>query len=73
MIRRSLVQTKSMIKKEVNAGKGFRDLETYRDHRAIFLNPEARIQYLEEKLAYKEQELEVLKKIVSLGVEGKKQ
>lgn len=50
---------KSMIRKEVNAGKGFRDLETYRDHRAIFLTPEARIQYLEEKLAYKEQELEI--------------
>ena len=62
-----------MIKKEVSAGKGFRDLETYRDHRAIFLTPEARIQYLEEKLAYKEQELEVLKKIVSLGGEEKKQ
>ena len=37
------------------------------------MTPEARIQYLEEKLAYKEQELEVLKKIVSLGGEEKKQ
>ena len=64
---------KSMIRKEVSAGNGFRDLETYREHRAVFLTPEARIQYLEEKLAYKEQELEVLKKIVSLGGEGKKQ
>jgi len=63
---------KSMIKKEVSAGKGFRDLETYRQHRLAFTTPEARIQYLEEKLAYKEQELEVLKKIVSLGGEGEK-
>ena len=61
-----------MIRKEVIAGKGFRDLETYREHRTAFLTPEARIQYLEEKLAYKEQEVELLKKIVSLGVEGKK-
>ncbi len=58
---------KSMIKKEFQAGKGFRDLETYRNHRVSFLTPEARIQYLEEKLAFKELELVVLKKIVSLG------
>ena len=60
---------KTMIRNEVRAGKGFRDLKTsgtYKD----FNNPEVKVKYLEQQLAYKDQEIEFLKKIVSLGREG---
>ena len=57
---------KTMIRNEVTAGKGFRDLETYGTYRD-FNNPEAKVKYLEQQLAYKDQEIEFLKKIVSLG------
>ena len=61
---------KTMIRNEVRAGKGFRDLKTYGTYQeAISTNPEARIKYLEQQLAYKDQELEFLKKIVSLNQE----
>lgn len=57
---------KGMIRNEVKAGKGFRDLETYNQHIDAYITPEGKIKYLEQQLAYKEQELEFLKKIVSL-------
>ena len=62
---------RSMVRKEAKAGKGFRDIETYRATLNGFMTPEAKIQALEQQLAYKEQEIEFLKKIVSLGREGK--
>jgi len=62
---------KTMIRNEVCAGKGFRDLETYGTYVKTFANPEAKIRYLEQQLAYKDQELEFLKKIVSLGRKAK--
>ena len=61
---------KTMIRNEVRAGKGFRDLTTYGAYRDENANPEARIKYLEQQLAYKDQEIEFLKKIVSIGREG---
>lgn len=63
---------KTMIRNEVKAGKGFRDLKTYAAYQEVYTSTEARIQYLEQQLAYKDQEIEFLKKIVSLGKEDKK-
>jgi len=60
---------KSMIRNEVKAGKGFRDLDTYNKYLGSYITPEGKIKYLEQQLAYKEQEIEFLKKIVSLGRE----
>ena len=61
---------KTMIRDEVHAGKGFRDLETYGTYIKDYTNPEMRIEYLEQQIIYKDQEIEFLKKIVSLGREG---
>lgn len=58
---------KSMIRKEVHAGKGFRDLKTYGSYVNANVNPEVKIKYLEQQIAYKDQEIEFLKKIVFLG------
>lgn len=58
---------KGMIRNEVKAGKGFRDLDTYNKYLDGYITPEGKIKYLEQQLAYKEQEIEFLKKIVSLG------
>lgn len=60
---------KTMIRNEVRAGKGFRDLETYGTYVKDFTNPEAKVKYLEQQIAYKDQEIEFLKKIVSLSRE----
>jgi len=54
---------KSMIQKEVRAGKGFRDLNTYRTGMNGFVSLEAKIEYLEQKIAYKDQEIDFLKKL----------
>lgn len=58
---------KSMIRNEVKAGKGFRDLNTYNKYLGGYITPEGKIKYLEQQLAYKDQEIEFLKKIVFLG------
>jgi len=58
---------KTMIREEVRAGKGFRDLRTYGTYLDIYTKPEAKIKHLEQVLAYKNQEIEFLKKIVSLS------
>lgn len=60
---------KSMIQNEVRAGKGFRDLKTYGSYLKDYADPEAKVKYLEQQLAYKDQEIEFLKKIVSLSRE----
>jgi hypothetical protein len=60
---------KTMIRNEVRAGKGFRDLETYGSYLKDYTDPEAKVKYLEQQLAYKDQEIEFLKKIVSLSRE----
>ena len=62
---------RSIIRQEVTAGKGFRDLNTYKAYHEGCTSPEAKIHYLEQQLAYKDHEIEFLKKIVSLGKEGK--
>ena len=64
-------ELKTMIRNEVRAGKGFRDLETYGSYLKDYTDPEAKVKYLEQQLAYKDQEIEFLKKIVSLGQEEK--
>jgi len=61
---------KTMIRNEVRAGKGFRDLRTYGTYLDVYTNPEAKVKHLEQVLAYKDQEIEFLKKIASLGREG---
>jgi CRISPR/Cas system-associated endoribonuclease Cas2 len=58
---------RTMICNEVRAGKGFRDLNTYGKYLDCALSPEAKIHLLEQELAYKNQEIEFLKKITSLG------
>jgi hypothetical protein len=60
---------KGMIKGEVKAGKGFRDLKTYNKDFKEYNDPEATIKFLERRLAYKDQEIEFLKKVVILGME----
>src|SRR5665648_520383 len=60
---------KGMIRNEVRAGKGFRDLKTYGSYLKDYTDPEVKVKYLEQQLAYKDQEIEFLKKIVSLGRE----
>ena len=60
---------KGMIRNEVRMGKGFRDLQTYGTYLKDYTDPEAKVKYLEQQLAYKDQEIEFLKKIVSLGRE----
>lgn len=57
---------KTMIAGEVKASNGFRDLNTYNREVHGFMSDEAKIRCLEQQLAYKEQEIEFLKKIVSL-------
>jgi hypothetical protein len=63
---------KGMIRNEVKAGKGFRDVDTYARYLDGYMTPEGRIKYLEQQLAYKDQEIEFLKKIVSLSPEDTK-
>ena len=61
---------KGMIRNEVRAGKGFRDLKTYGSYLQEYTDPEIKIKFLEQKLAYKDQEIDFLKKIVSLSRGG---
>ncbi len=61
---------KTMIGNEVKKGNGFRDLNTYAQECNGYLSAENRIKYLEMQLAYKNQEIEFLKKIVSLDPEA---
>ena len=58
---------KAIVKREVKAGKGFRDYITYTGGSSNYMSPEARIKYLEQQVEYKDQEIAFLKKIVSLG------
>jgi hypothetical protein len=60
---------KGMIKNDIRAGKGFRDLDTYNKYLNGYITPEHKIKYLEQQLVYKDQEIEFLKKIVFLGKE----
>ena len=61
---------RGMIQNELKAGKGFRDLNTYGKYLEGCTSPEVMIKHLEQQLAYKTQEVEYLKKIVSLGRKG---
>lgn len=61
-----VVGLKSLVRNEVKAGKGFRDIETYGKYLEGKTTPEGRIRQFEQQLAYKDQEIEYLKKIVSL-------
>jgi hypothetical protein len=60
----------AVIKNNVLAGKGFRDMQTKYEKYSQSANPEIKIKSLEQQLAYKDQEIEFLKKIVSLGKEA---
>ena len=63
----------STIKRDGKAGKGFKDMSTCRLDVKKAIDPEVKIRYLEQQLAYKEQEIEFLKKIVLLNKEGTEQ
>lgn len=63
---------KSIVRKEVKAGEGFRDYTTYSSGAGSQTTKDGKIRFLEQQLAYKEQEIEFLKKIVSLGGKGEK-
>lgn len=58
---------KTMIRNEVKKGNGFRDLNTYLQAGNGYMLAENRIKYLEMQLAYKDQEIDFLKKIVALN------
>ena len=60
----------SLIKRDGKAGTGFKDLNTYRMDFKKHTTPEVKIKFLEQQLAYKNQEIEFLKKIVLLGKDG---
>ena len=60
---------KGMVRKAGREGKGFRDLNTYGEYLEEYNGSEYKIKKLEQQLAYKDQEIEFLKKIVSLGGE----
>ena len=60
---------KTMIRNEVKKGNGFRDLNTYLQAGNGYMSAENRIKYLEMQLAYKDQEIDFLKKIVALNPE----
>ena len=58
---------RSLVLREAKSGKGFRDISTYAEFCGNYTtSPELRIKYLEQELAYKNQEIEFLKKIASL-------
>ncbi len=61
---------KAIVRKEVKAGEGFRDYSTYSRGLGGQGSKDAKIRFLEQQLAYKDQEIEFLKKIVSLGSKG---
>jgi hypothetical protein len=65
-----LAGLKILIGKEYRSGKGFRDITTTESFYSDYMNPETRVRHLEQQLAYKNQEIEFLKKIVSLGRAG---
>jgi len=59
---------RSLVLREAKSGKGFRDITTYTQFSGNYAtSPEVRIKYLEQELAYKNQEIEFLKKIAALG------
>lgn len=62
-----LAGLKGMIRNEFKSGKGFRDIDTYNKYLEGYATPEGKIKYLEQQLAYKDQEIEFLKKIAFLS------
>ena len=60
---------KYQIRREGKAGQGFRDVHTQDYQNNGFKSPEKEIELLKQQLKYKDQEIEFLKKIVSLGQE----
>lgn len=61
-----LAGLKTMIRNEVKSGKGIRDLTTCNGLNQ-FMSVENKVKYLEQQLAYKDQVIEFLKKMGSLG------
>ena len=60
---------RTLVRNEFLSGKGFRDIDTCETFYKNFTNPEVKIKHLEQQIAYKDQEIEFLKKIASLGRE----
>jgi len=61
---------KYTLRRDMSSGKGFRDKNSYTAYNNANMSPEVKIRYLEQQLTYKNQEIEFLKKIVSLGEEA---
>ncbi|MDI9499097.1 MAG: hypothetical protein QM270_11530 [Bacillota bacterium] len=57
---------KQTIQRDLKAGRGFRDVTKEAGEPGFGMSDAKRIEYLEAKLAYKEQEILFLKKIASL-------
>ncbi len=64
-----IIGMKYLIRKEGKAGQGFRDVHTPNYQNNGFKSQEKEIELLKQQLKYKDQEIEFLKKIVSLGQE----
>ena len=62
---------KGAIWESIKSGRGFSDINTSKGYLDSKISPTTKIKYLEQQLAYKDQELEFLKKIVSLSREEK--
>ena len=58
---------KNSIWKSIMEGRGFSDINISKGYLDSKMSPTTKIKYLEQQLAYKDQELEFLKKIVSLN------
>ena len=63
---------KGMITRMAKSGKGFTDYTSCYKVDKTYITPESRIRYLEQQIAYKDQEIDFLKKIVSLDPESQK-
>ena len=64
-----IIGIKYLVRKEGSTGKGFRDVHTMEYLSNGYKSPEKQIELLKMQLEYKDQEIEFLKKIVSLGQE----
>ena len=62
-----IIGLKGMIRRAGKAGKGFSDVNSEACRSNGFKSPEKEIEFLKTQLMYKDQEIEFLKKIVSLG------
>lgn len=61
---------KAIVRKKVKAGEGFRDYSTYTGGQSAQPSKDAKIRFLEQQLAYKDQEIDFLKKLCLWAARG---